>query len=189
MESLEATVVKSGENVIQTTISRSQDGLSLNVWAHPKVEDFIRSLGTGEHVDIQTLGRHWSSKDKEKLYVYNLSPDKSSGSAIAKMPFVLNCPGRSLLDAENGGEERDGAVGGLQLLSDRIYPYQINISFLRLVGISEGSGVAFTVKGVVSRSGITQLSESIEKATKLFYQEFLKPIRMIVTVSTMPIQY
>lgn len=194
---VEALVVKSGETCIQTTLSRHPDGLKVNVWTHPRVEDFVRSLGSGEHIDIQTIGRYWSRPnirdekgkmipDERRLMVYFLEQSLGTLSVDTEFSYCLDKPGYPLVNGSDSppGEGDPAPRGYKSLGSGR---ETLNISFLRLVGVSDGPGVSFTVRGVYSREAINRLGERIKQATNRFYREFLKPYKLIVTVSTMPI--
>lgn len=198
-QSVNASVMKSGEICIRTIIGRSRDhnsGLTLNVWAHPRVEDFIRSLGTGEHIDVHTIGRHWSPPDREKdrkMFVYQLSQDLGELTCDDKFFYRLDRPGSPLVDsgADDGelavaDEDRGRPRSAFKSLTGRANE-SLNLSFLRLVGISDQNGVSFNVSGVYQRESIIRLGERIEQASNRFYREFLKPYRLMVTVSTMPI--
>ena len=184
MEQNEATVLKSGEIRIQTTISRSTDGLLVNVWAQAQVEDFIRSLGSGELIDVQTIGRHWNrpmkrdensgklQPDDRRLYVYDMTQKLGALVGADGVYYNLSHPGSPLI----GGDGKND------------YNETLNLSFLRLVGISEAGGVSFVIRGVYSRENITKLASQIERTTNRFYREFLRPFKLIVTVSTMPVE-
>jgi hypothetical protein len=197
MDSAEAIVMKSGENCIQVSLSRNTDGLLVKVWAQPKVEDFVRSLGTGEKLDVATIGRHWlpSGKDKSApLLVYALTQAVGPMNVDeAGFSFSIDRPGYPLVEAASSGdgEMPSSASAFVARYGSRPKRPQtnemLNMGFLRLVGISGESGVSFVVHGVYTREGINMLAARIEEASRKFYKEFLKPYRVIVTVSTMPI--
>ncbi len=190
---VEAIVAKSGETCIQTSIGRSTDGLMINVWAQPKVEDFIRLLGNGEKIDVQTIGRFWtpSRKDKEKqIMVYDYALELPRNDIIN---FRLDRPGLPILDIGDDPpivypeRDREGRLFAIPKGVKTNHPGTLNLSFLRCVGISEPGGVTFKIKGVYERSSVDRLGIKIENALKVFYREFIKPYRLIVTVSTMAI--
>src|SRR3990167_4038309 len=60
----------------------------------------------------------------------------------------------------------------------------INLSFLRLAGISEGAGVTFSVRGVHTHESLSKIKEDIGEGYRKFYYMFMKPIRMDIVVST-----
>lgn len=199
-EITEAIIAKSGQNVIQVALGRDRDGLSVGVRALPHVEDFLRSLGSGELIDVQTLGRHWclpkvAEANGKKLLVYELSNLIGLTSVEEHgFSFRLNNPGTPLVEAAPSlsGEPgravaRDAEEGAYRPRLKGAGNEVLNMSFLRLAGISSSEGVNFTIKGVYTREGITRLAERIEQAGKRFYREFLKPYKVVITVSTMPI--
>lgn len=193
--SVNAIVAKSGEDKIRTIIGRSTAGLMLNVWAQPHVEDFIRSLGTGEQLDVQTLGRHWMAPGKDpdkKVLVYQMEHDLGQLNMNNLFSFRLDRPGYPLVEDSGAGEPAPLHYEDEDRLRPRrpamrFGPECLNLSFLRLVGISEVGGVSFCVKGVYQREGIDKLAERIEQASTRFYREFLKPYKVIVTTSVMAI--
>ena len=83
----------------------------------------------------------------------------------------INRPGQALVDSHFQGETGRNKRN-------------INLSFLRLVGISEGAGVTFAVRGVHTYEALTQMRESLGEAYKRFYRTYMKPICMSITVST-----
>lgn len=163
----EATVIKSGEVCIQVQLSRGvradkTSGLTVSVQALPRVEDFIRSLGTGETTDVRTIGRHWSPIEKEgHLLVYNLNTNIGIQSQ-SYSPYRIDRPGWPILEAAHGGQPMHLA----------------NLSFLRLVGISEGPGVSFGVKGVFTLEHLRQMRDLVMEASRQFYISYLKPVQL-----------
>lgn len=191
--SVEAIVNKSGENRIQVTVGRSADGLRINVWARPEVEEFVRGLGTGEQHDVQVMGRYWVpvgvDKAAKKLLAYDASNHPIYTVAVnEKLSFRLDKPGQPLfepaprVDLRLYGEDEERPRPAARPMGECL-----NLSFLRLVGISEGGGVSFAIRGVYERASIDHLGAQVEAACNRFYREYLKPYRLIVTVSTMPI--
>jgi hypothetical protein len=191
----EAVVNKSGEQCIQVMLGRSTDGLAVKVWAQPKVEDFVRSLGTGEHLDVNTIGRHWSPMKKkeppETLLVYEMSrPIGTIHVQEHGFSFSLDQPGWPLVlehKTDLPSPYEDSGLPRRYAVPKKSHSELLNLAFLRLVGISSADVVRFVVNGVYTREGIDNLAMRIEQAGSRFYREFLKPYRVIVTVSTMPI--
>lgn len=77
------------------------------------------------------------------------------------------------------GEFNMNAVGG-PLVDEH---GAINLSFLRLVGISKG-GVSFRLKGVYSKKQLDSLQSQYANAFDLLYSDFIKPENRAVIVST-----
>lgn len=172
---VEAIVVKRGETCIITSLSRTALGLQLRVKAHPAVEMFMRGLADPDAppVEVSLTDRYWVAPEgKPALMAYRLPTpmpsvtNPSTGGAL----FQLDKLSRPLLDGER---ERDTPV---------------NLSFLRLIGISEGMGVAFNIRGVYSLDALRTLQERISEAQRQFYINYIRPINLHVIVSTQEVQ-
>ena len=186
METTEvANVIKGGETCIQTILSRRhrragdpagwKGGLLITIKTLPRVEEFMQNLGQGEIVDVATVGRYWQEMPNQPLQAYIIQPFQKQQSDDGSI-ITLDALGHPLVIQEPG--------------TDR-YPV-VNISFLRLRGISEGAGVTFGVKGVYSRNEMGVLRDRITSATRRFYVDYIRPIDMtvdiIVTVSQQEVQ-
>ena len=163
-----STVTKSGTIVTQVTISRSPKGVSLTVTAQPAVEEFARALGDGDSQDVRVYGRYWHQIGNMPLRIYNhdsklvkleMLSVEDQGSKIA---FRYDQPGHPLYDG-NGC---------------------LNLSFLRLVGISEGAGVTFGVSGVYTLENLRRIRDHISVAGRKFYVHYMRPVDLSVTIST-----
>lgn len=179
---LEANVVKSGECCIQTTLSRRnrrhgdppdwKGGLLITVKTLPRVEEFMQSLGSGEVVDVGVVGRHWQAIGGQPLHAYiiqniNTHPgDDGSMVSLDKLGSPL-----LLMDPERGEK----------------YP-TINLSFLRLRGISEGAGVTFGIKGVYSLEEMQRIEKRLTAAQRKFYNDYMRPIDITIQLVTMSTQ-
>ena len=140
-------IIKRGETSLTISLIRSAGGLTVSVKAHPQVEAFMRGLGNGDHVDIKAAGPYWRTVSRDpdaRLYVYN--------QTTAVEPVLL----------DNGDQANVNRPG--QLLVDNNFQHDsgrtkrnINLSFLRLVGISENAGVTFAVRGVHTYEALTQM--------------------------------
>jgi hypothetical protein len=172
-----ATIVKRGEIVIQALLSRTWDGLSVSVKVHPRVEDFFRKLApagsTGENV--LHYGRYWTPVKKDAtLSVYTL------GHAIPPIQFSngatmrLDQPGTQLQMVQPSP-----VTGRAETI--------LNLSFIRLIGASEGAGVTFHVNGVYTTDAVKEIRDAIGKAGQAFYREYMTPIDLDVQISTQDI--
>lgn len=182
-----AEVIKSGENCIQVLLARSRGGLKLTVRTHPRVEDFLKGLGNGEKMDVSLIGRHWTPIGKDTLYVWPITdPVGEQFVEGAAYSYTLDLPGWPLA---NPNRDRDDAEDGryaLRNMAKAVRGEVLNLSFLRLVGTSE-DGVSFAIKGMFSPAAVDKLAERIQESGRAFYVNFLKPYRLMVTVSTQPI--
>lgn len=174
---MEASIIKRGEKCINTIFHHRTTGLTLEVKVHPSVEDFFRTLSGGETVDVRGSGRQWehtlnrgerARKETETLLLaYDLQetiyvPNTSKGSPVSLdlLSQPLTIQDRSVLRSI------------------------INISYLRLVGISEGTGVEFRINGVYSYDAIKILKDQIEEAQRLFHAQYLKPVDISLSLFT-----
>lgn len=165
----QAVVQKRDETCIQVNLRRSAIGLMVNVKALPRVEDFVRSLGSGETVDVRTLGRHWVPNKEQVLAVYAMATNPGSLTTDSGLRFRIDRPGWPLSEYDANS-----------LTAGEV----INLSFLRLAGISEGDGVTFGVKGVFTMEALNRLRDGIGDASRRFYISYMKPINLTVMVCT-----
>lgn len=155
-----ASFQKSGVTPIEIGLLRTGLGIRLDVKTTPEVEEFMRELGKGRTVDAASIGRHWRSLQKEKvIQAYDLTEhiDPQGGN----YPYRIDILGHPL--------NSEGYM---------------NLSFLRLVGSSEGIGASFFIKGVYSMGGLRNLKDQLVGSTKAFYIDFIRPVNMIIKVST-----
>jgi len=167
------SVIKSSETCIQFILSRKgrkhgdpadwKGGVSVTVRALPRVEEFMQNLGNGT-VDPQTSGRYWISFDERPLSAYIIQPVQApmsdDGSAVS-----LNRLGQPLLMTH---PDSGNTV--------------VNLSLLRLRGISEGTGVTFGLRGVYSLTELHKVRDKLVCASRRFYDEFVRPVDIGVTI-------
>ena len=172
-----ASVIKRGETVIQTTLHRgvsgngedkARFGLTVSVKTHRNVEEFAKAMGTGEASDIVLIGRYWQPVGTQPLMVYDSS-------------FIAP----EALKTDEGRAFRFDRVGQPLIADDGT----VNISFLRLVGVSEGAGVTFRVAGIFSVDSLRFTRDMISSACKKFYIHYMRPVDLTVQISTQEIQY
>lgn len=153
-----AEINKGGETRIRTILHRTSAGLSITVWAVPEVEEFMRRIGNGETVAVNSIGRHWTPLTSDALYAYAMPPMTEQLHTDEGGPITLERLGHPLLEQVGGKYE------------------QINLSFLRLRGISEGQGVTFGVKGVYSLGHLRKMLDKVNGATRKFYVDYMRPM-------------
>jgi hypothetical protein len=164
---MELSVSKGGELLLQTAVRRDKKGVTITVRASASIEDMMATMALDQAPrPVAEYHRYWTS-DKN-LVVYGLAADLGGIKAVSsRLAYRLDRPGNPL-------DLRDDARGaGIEI---------INLSFLRLVGVSDG--VSFTVNQVYSRDGIADLCKKVEEATRHFYVQYLKPIDMRIMVIT-----
>lgn len=177
---LEAAVVKRGETCVITTLSRSALGLSLRVKAHAAVELFMRGLAPPDSppVEVSLADRYWvPQKAAQPLLAYRLgAPMPAIINPMTGSPlFNLDRLSRPILDDIDSEGRSRGDV-------------PVNLSFLRLIGISEGPGVVFNVRGVYSLDALRAMQDKISYAQQQFYINYIRPVNLSVIVSTQEVQ-
>ena len=165
-----AEVVKGGVTVIHTGIYRSlikfPQGIMINVKAVKGVENFMEMLGSGRQIDVDVSGRHWRALQGETLKVYELTTPIAAEGSKHEVDFRLDRVGYPLID------DTDLA----------------NLSFLRLVGISEGAGVWFGLKCVLSLDEMRDIRDKLAKVERQFYINYMRPVDLSIQISTGELQ-
>jgi hypothetical protein len=167
-----ATVNKGGETCIQVTLARNGEGLRVSAKVHPRVEEFMRILNNGNVQDIRTYSRLWTPPSGSELTAY-------TGGKVTGGSFVL----------EDGSQYTLDQLGQPMHVPNGTPAPTLNLSFLRLVGISVNDGVSFTIKGVFSTDAMKRMKEQMSLATRKFYVDFVRPVNMTITVSTQEVRY
>jgi len=157
-------LVKGGQLCVGIKLSRSTHGIKIHAQASPMVEEYMRSLGTGERQLVDAIGRGWIPVDRAvPLQVWT-----ATSQALQNMThpqFNLSYVGR-----------------GLDLSND-LGPNVVNLSFLRLAGISSEAGITFHVKGqVFSLEALRTLKNALGSAARTLYMDFIKPVELSCTL-------
>lgn len=172
MDPTMVNLIKGGENVIRVRLVRGTSGIKVTVWTHSSVEELLASWGEGLSKAVRTYDRrNWTPiglETEDDFRVYDMHYD----------------PGMLVVDPMGPTYMRLNQVGSPIISDDGI---TINLSPLRLVGTSKGSGVSFNINGVYSVDGIRQAGKMFQNAALKFYTSFLKPVDLTVTVSTQEI--
>lgn len=169
MDPEQVNVSKGGETKYRFNLNRSKMGLNFSIWAHPDIEEGFRLISEGtQPLEVGVFGRSWRST--QPLLAYDTSACVIKGGANDPR-FSIDYLGQPLFIPDGRGP---GGLGGV-----------VNLSFLRLIGISEGEGVKFAIKGVVfGEEQITKLQIDIAEALKVFHRTFMKPINVTLFVTS-----
>jgi hypothetical protein len=187
---VEALTNKNGEDVIQTSLRRTTQGLLVTVKTHPKVEEFMQRVSGGEVQSVSNFGRNWLTEYTE--------PDRRVGDKVVQgskhifyprplRAYAFHTPFEIFRTSD--GTVVDMEKLGYNLMTNRddrngdIYD-QINLSFIRLQGVSEENGVQFLIKTVYSLAGLKKLRDGISAAQNTFAADYLKTIEYCVTTAT-----
>lgn len=149
-------------------ITRSRKGILFNIEATPQVEEFF-SANHEKRGDIQPAvlsGRLWEPTGEEDLLVYPL-PDQALAGSVNLDAF--------------GEAIRLDRVGGVLLDDPEVGPC-VNLSPLRLVGISKPGGVSFRYEGVFTTPYLQSLLRRWQEASARFYVSLLKPVNLTARV-------
>lgn len=148
------------DQAINIELRRHKDGIKVTVKVFPEVEAFFEKWSGGLQ-EQPGYGRLWRFGDGAlwTLGAANINPS-------AMRPYSL-------------------AHGGAGFYLDNGY---VNISFLRLVGVSMPEGRSIIVETVMGRGEIAQLAQRLSEACNLFYGEYLQPVnvRAVVSVFSLP---
>lgn len=162
-------IYKSGESILMVSLQRSHGGVKVTVKASASVENLMREWAGGETTFVENYGLHWKTEDDQnRLKVYSIL-DRLGTVRIESGYFTLSGVGDVLFSEESAS----GLCGGC-----------LNMGFLRLVGISAPAGVTFTIKGAFSLEFLKKIQGLIKEAGKKFYQDYLCPIDLTVSVVT-----
>lgn len=173
-------MLKRGETYINMTFRRSMSGLTLAIKTHPSVEEFFRNLSTGELADTRAAGRYWTAIAKDApLMAYNLAEGIPLLHIDSRRRARFDWLGRQLITPQSADHAAEGGE-----LGGRSSGVEVNLSFLRLAGIGDGAGVTFQLKGVYSDLAVQEMHDHIAEAAKRFYQIYMKPINLNVSIVT-----
>ena len=170
-------IVKGGESIVRISLIRSVRGLRVEVKAHPVIEEFFKQNavhpGQPEPTtqQVNSLGRYWQPSGKEGVTL-------SAYDRVTALPITLGTDDMANLDRV-----------GQPLLEPYAHPtgrrsHNVNLSFLRLVGISEPEGVVFYVRGVHSIELVRETKEKLSDGVRRFYASYLKPVEMHIVMQT-----
>ena len=185
------SIVKGGETIVEFTLSRTYVGTRLRVKAHSIVEDFFHQLVDPDnpHVDVRAHGRYWEpvnsfgKVDKSsKLIAYSMIIPGELGDSSGLSLGLLGGPLSGGLLEDIRGNDLTPAQPSIGSTYRPFREDYINISFLRLVGISEGNGVTFGIKGIHTEPMLRKLKDQLYDEIKKFYVKFMKPIDLTVTM-------
>lgn len=163
MAEVKDNLVKGGEEIIQLSFRRTTKGVSVSVKAHPLIEQYFIDNSKGEQtVRVSEYGRVWISETPLSVHYMDISPTPSVSAGIS---YSFSAVGKNLIQVDGRTQT-------------------VNLSILRLVGISEGIGVKFEIRQVFSHEAIQSLAQSFIKATRQFYIDHIKPFDVTVSLVT-----
>jgi hypothetical protein len=172
-----ADIIKGSDTKISLTLHRGIEGLRVSIKTISQIEDFFQRLSGGQSQQASIYNRMWTRDkgDETPLNVYmfekaTIKPPVEEDEE-RRVPYTLELVGSPLLSyVENRrtGAKDTGA----------------NISFLRIVGISEGAGATFNIKGVYSSGEVKNIRNKLSEALRRFYIDYMQPVSLSVMIST-----
>ena len=164
---------KSGELFLQTVLERSKRGIKLTIYGSAKLEKFMSDMNNNMPLtNTRVFGREWLFAAPATGDAYNVSGEDFIGARYiggGKHCYRLDTLGKPLF-----------------YYDDSIGMKVINLSFVRLVGISSG-GVSFEIPSVRSKESIKEISTAIAQATRAFYEQYVQDVKQVITVSEMSV--
>jgi hypothetical protein len=145
---------------------RNRIGLIIRIRARRDVEEFMSGLAQGRRLQVEAVGDMWQNCTPEAgpLEFYE-TDGKFDAARSYSLDHVAAAP---LIQQE---------VRGLRAA---VIPNQndetVNLAFLRLVGISNESGVTIGLVGPYSNDYIRRMKLLLPKALTQFLQDYIVPI-------------
>lgn len=158
----------------RSVLYQGHEGLMLECYAHPKVEDYFKTLGEAYDLSKQMSGSKikWFSPDRKPILVYPFSDGGGRGDDYSD-GYSLNPVGYDFTSFHD----------------DYGYPADtFNLSFLRLVGISGANGVRIGIKQPSSHRGRKNIRSSMEKAVRKFIRNTISTSRLELVIRAREIQ-
>lgn len=153
-------VVKGGVCWFDLAIDRGPKGLEIFVKTDPRVEDFVKSLGTGKKENVEIYGRTWYSLAGKPLEVWHM--EKALLSSLYTLDGVTE-PFKS---------PRDGRV---------------NLALLRVVGVGSPEGARFGISGPFSKTHVREVMGDVINETRNLIRDYIVPIHMNLRISSQEI--
>ena len=156
---METQVMNNGVEAVNIFIKRTEEGVNLTVKAEPRIEEFFKKWGGGAKMAPEQ-GRLWrrSKADPTPIQVWSYAHNQGR-EYTEDDRYTVDSTGRELII--------DGSI--------------VNLSFLRLVGITEGVSINFDM--IMSKQELVNVSQRLLRATDQFYQEYIQTVGMRILVS------
>lgn len=164
--------IEKGESILNAQIRRSVSGLTVTAKASRVIEDYFKEHARGGRVRAAAeWDRSWiKERDYPDLLIYPITEDSPFARTLqaGEFSYTLAAPGSGLLLAPN-------APGRAESL---------NLSWIRLVGISQEAGIRFSIKGVFTEKQTRQITERTQQAVKRFFLDYLRPVNVTILLTT-----
>lgn len=159
-------IIRKDDDIAAIGIKRTRKGLIFTISGHEALEALFQEWGTGEVQPVSAHGRFWQPLGGVSLEVYQLGKDPGIHSTPGGVHYSIAKPGCEILYADQTGRQ------------------VLNLSFLRLIGISQPRGRAFLVSGIYSTEIVESLIKQIPLAVERFHAMYLMPIGVELRMTT-----
>lgn len=141
---------KGGTDWMNLGLSRTKDGTVIVVSVDPRIEEFFKSQGKGKFDGLDAYGKEWFSPDPVRpVQVYRMEKGD-----INQATYSFGAVNQPLIVVKTN---------------------QVNLSFLRAVGIS-GQPIRVGIGGPSSASFLDDIKVRILSEAKRFIQDYIVPV-------------
>jgi hypothetical protein len=141
---------------VHLELRRGSRGLIVSVKADKAIEEFFAAWANSRTRPLTDYSRNWRPIGDRELSVWN-TPEVAMPADIS----LYSIGGGLVVERYEADRDRRTAI--------------VNLSFLRLVGISDG--VEFTVAEVMDKDGVHRAFQGITKGLDTFYRQYLAPVK------------
>ena len=146
--------------------SKPNIGLTFQIKAHPDLEAYMANLSGGRKVLVDAIGEMWQSMSNKSLEVYDV------GRNFPSRAYTLEAVGLAPLPQYVENLAR-------QLKQEDDVP---NLSFLKLVGISEPNGVTVGIAGPYSLGYLNKFKQAWQTAAVQFLRDYIVPVTFNLSI-------
>ncbi len=163
---MDLTVSKGGVCWAEFILKRCPKGLDFTVRVLPEVEELIKSLTTGKKEPAEAYGMEWFPIEPAgDLMIYRTDKRSIEGDS-----WTIDKVAQPLLTVPDPRAERDPY--------ERLAAKKVNMSFLRIAGLSNPNGVRFGIHGPFSKDFIKQYGTDIIREMKNLVQQYIVPVNI-----------
>lgn len=141
-------------------------GLTYHVRVDPRIEAFVRQLGQGENIDVFNYANDWTPISPANMSIYSFP--QASDAAMRAQGFTMLFPGGLPTLAAK-------AIGLRETVPGEEF---VNMSFLRIVGISSPEGVTFGINSAHSTPYVRKLLSDITNHMKVIIRDYISPLKL-----------
>jgi hypothetical protein len=172
--------------IVDQRFRRTNKGLRVEITAAPIIEDLFKTYSDGRVAQVSLYGRYWKSEPADDvattaLLAYSPCLMPGSVSLDEHYEYTVESIGAPLI---TGGSVDQQSPGSVSLRPNEIGTRTVNISYLRLRGISEGK--VFYVHGVFSTAALKEIAQKTEQAIRRLFQDYIRPVEFTTIVMSRP---